>query len=65
MEKRISELMDRFDEGNMSVNDLEKDLLELYRATLGVIESKELEINQLREKIEQLEADIEMIGAGF
>ena len=30
MEKKILELMDRFDEGNMSINDLEQELLVLY-----------------------------------
>jgi hypothetical protein len=30
MEKQILELMDRFDEGNMSINDLEQELLVVY-----------------------------------
>jgi hypothetical protein len=33
MEKQILELMDRFDEGNMSINDLEQELLVLYNVS--------------------------------
>lgn len=33
MENEIKELMDRFDEGNMSINDLERELLVLYRVS--------------------------------
>ena len=33
MKKRITELMDRFDEGNMSINDLERELLVLYHVS--------------------------------
>lgn len=30
MKEKITELIDRFDEGNMSINDLEQELLVLY-----------------------------------
>ena len=33
MKKQILELMDRFDEGNMSINDLEQELLALYNVS--------------------------------
>jgi hypothetical protein len=33
MKEKITELIDRFDEGNMSINDLEQELLVLYNVT--------------------------------
>lgn len=33
MKEKITDLMDRFDEGNMSINELEQELLVLYNVT--------------------------------
>ena len=33
MKEKIDELMDRFDEGNMSIDDLHSELLDLYNVT--------------------------------
>ena len=54
MEKQILELMDRFDEGNMSINDLEQELLTLYNVSLSLFQKNRLDLlNWAKSELEQ------------